>query len=239
MRRALAFLTPLGGPAEPGPGTLDWFPVVGALLGAAVGGLWWLADRAWPPAVSAAVTLAADLALTGGLHADGLADAADGLLVPHASRERRLAVMADPAVGAFGMVTTLAVLLVRFAALVVMAPSLPLLAGIWCASRTLMAVTVRVVPYARAEGIASAFLDATSRTHTELFALAGVLASAGFGAWGAGTVGIGAVVATLAAGTGIVELGRVRVGGFTGDVLGAAGIVGETVGLLVAAGRWA
>jgi cobalamin synthase len=65
MRRALAFLTPLLGAAEPRPETLGWFPFVGAALGLALGGVWWGAARLWPTAVAAAVVVAADLALTG------------------------------------------------------------------------------------------------------------------------------------------------------------------------------
>ena len=80
MRRALAFLTPLGGAAVPDRRTLSWFPLAGGAIGVAVGGVWWGAERLWPPAVAAALTIAADLALTGLLHIDGLVDSADGLL---------------------------------------------------------------------------------------------------------------------------------------------------------------
>ena len=80
MRRAVAFLTCLGGPAVPDARTLSWFPVVGAALGLVVGGAWWGAEQLWPPAVAAALVVALDLALTGLLHLDGLVDSADGLL---------------------------------------------------------------------------------------------------------------------------------------------------------------
>ena len=112
MRRALAFLTPLGGPVAPSPSALAWFPVVGALLGLGLGGVWWLADRLWAAPVAAAVVVAADLALTGMLHFDGLVDSADGLLPPLVA-ERRLEVMADPAAGAFGVGVAVVVLLLR------------------------------------------------------------------------------------------------------------------------------
>ena len=65
MRRAMAFLTPVGGAATPSARALVWFPVVGALIGLAVGGVWSVGGRLWPPAVAAALALAADLALTG------------------------------------------------------------------------------------------------------------------------------------------------------------------------------
>ena len=45
MRRAVSFLTPFGGPADPAPSALAWFPAVGALIGLAVGGIWWAARR--------------------------------------------------------------------------------------------------------------------------------------------------------------------------------------------------
>jgi adenosylcobinamide-GDP ribazoletransferase len=236
MRRALSFLTPLGGASRPSGGALLWFPLVGAALGLALGGIWWAAGRAWNAPVAAAVVVAADLALTGLLHLDGLADTADGLL-GHLPRERRLAVMADPGVGAFGIGVVGAVLLVRFAALAGLRPSWLLLGGLWCASRTWMAVAARALPYARSEGgLASAFLEGPGRP-----AVVGAIGLAGscalLLAWHplAGTVSLAS--ATLAAG-GVLLLACRRVGGFTGDVLGATGLVGETVGLLVAAARW-
>lgn len=71
MLSALAFLTVLGRPAPPTRHTFRWFAVVGAGLGAAVGGVHWGAHLLWPPLVAAAVALAADLLLTGALHLDG------------------------------------------------------------------------------------------------------------------------------------------------------------------------
>jgi adenosylcobinamide-GDP ribazoletransferase len=233
MRRALAFLTPLFGASEPRRETLAWFPFAGAALGLVLGAAWWGAERVWPPAVAAALVVAADLALTGLLHVDGLADSADGLL-PHLDRRRRLEVMATPDVGAFGVATVAAVLLLRWAALATMAPSPLLLGGLWCASRTAMAVTARTVPYARPGGLASSFLGGRALPSAIVGgALAVALAFAGPGVPGA--VAVGAVVVGAA---GVVVLARRRVGGFTGDVLGASGMVGETAGLVVAAARW-
>ena len=233
MRRALAFLTPLFGASEPRAATLAWFPFAGAALGLVLGAVWWGAERVWPAAVAAAIVVAADLALTGLLHVDGLADSADGLL-PHLDRARRLEVMATPDVGAFGVATVGAVLLLRWAALATMAPSPLLLGGLWCASRTAMAVTARTVPYARPGGLASSFLGSRALPAAIVGAvLAVALAFAGPGVPGA--VAVGAVVVGAA---GVVVLARRRIGGFTGDVLGASGMVGETAGLVVAAARW-
>jgi adenosylcobinamide-GDP ribazoletransferase len=233
MRRALSFLTPFLGAAEPRAETLTWFPFAGAALGLVLGALWWGAEWAWPPAVAAAIVVAADLALTGLLHVDGLADTADGLL-PHLDRNRRLEVMAAPDVGAFGVASVGAVVLLRWAALATMAPSLLLLGSLWCASRTVMAVTARTVPYARPGGLATAFLGGRALAP----ALAGGALAVALALVGPGLPGVVAVVAVVVGAAGVVVLAHRRLGGFTGDVLGAAGLVGETAGLVVAAARW-
>lgn len=239
MRAALAFLTAAAGRGAPEPDarTFGWFPLVGAAVGALLGAVWWSTDRVWDAPVAAALIVALDLAVTGMLHFDGLVDAADGLLPPLAapSAARRLEIMAEPGVGAFGLACGATVLLLRFVALLTLRPSVALLAALWCASRTHMAVIARAVPYARAErgGLASVFLGGRPWVlGAGGLALALVLAVA----WG--VPGVAAVVASSLAAVCVTALAWRRVGGFTGDVLGAAGIVGETAGLLVAAAKW-
>ena len=234
MLAALAFLTPLGRAREPDSRSFSWFPLVGALLGAAVGAVWWGAGELWAPAVAATIAVATDLALTGALHVDGLADTADGVL-PHLDRRRRLEVMSQPDVGAFAVATVVVTLVMRVTVLASMTPNVALVAAIWCASRTLMAVTARTVPYARSEGgLASAFLGGRPAP----VAAVGAACSIALGIVAMGGRGAVAVVAAALAGAAVVAFARRRLGGFTGDVLGAAGVIGETVGLLVAAARW-
>jgi len=233
LRAALAFLTPFGRARTPDGRTLDWFPAVGAGLGLVLGGWWWVVSRAWPAPVAAALVVAADLALTGLLHLDGLVDAADGLL-PHLERARRLEVMATPDAGAFGVGVAAVVLLGRWAALAALRPGALLLAGLWCGSRTAMAIVARTQPYARPGGLASAFAGPA-----RLVPLA-----AGTAAAIAGTVawrplpGAAAVAAGAAAAAAVVVVGRRRLGGYTGDVLGATAMMFETAGLVAAAARW-
>jgi adenosylcobinamide-GDP ribazoletransferase len=245
MRRAVSFLTPFGGPADPAPSALAWFPAVGALIGVAVGGIWWAARRGWAPPAAAAIAVIADAALTGLLHLDGLADAADGLLPP-LSRARRLEVMADPRLGAFGAAGLAIVLLARFGAFASMPPSPLAIAGLWSGSRTAMAVTARVVPYARPGGLASAFLPAPAAgarpgaarlTRPALLGLAGGLLALALAFAGRGALGVAAVGAEAVGAAAVVFLAWRRLGGFTGDVLGAAAVIGETVGLLALALR--
>jgi adenosylcobinamide-GDP ribazoletransferase len=238
MRRAVSFLTPFGGPADPAPSALAWFPAAGALIGLAVGGIWWAARQGWAPPAAAAIAVIADAALTGMLHLDGLADAADGLLPPLA-RARRLEVMADPRLGAFGAAGLAIVLLARFGAFASMPPSPLAIAGLWSGSRTAMAVTAQIVPYARPDGLASAFLPggAARRAGPAVLGLAGGLLALGLAFAGRGALGLAAVGAEAVGAAAVVLLAWRRLGGFTGDVLGAAAVAGETAGLLTLAWR--
>src|ERR687898_796490 len=111
MRSALGFLTVVAGAAPPDRRAPAWFGPVGAVLGLAVGGEWWGGGELWPPLIAAVLAVAVDAALTGMLHLDGLADSADGLLPP-LDRGRRLAVMAAPDVGAFGVTVVVLVVVV-------------------------------------------------------------------------------------------------------------------------------
>jgi adenosylcobinamide-GDP ribazoletransferase len=210
-----------------------WFPVVGILVGLAVGGVWRGAEELWPPAIAAALAVVADLALTGMLHLDGLVDSADGLL-PHLSRERRLDVMSEPTVGAFGIVVVTAVLLLRWAALASMGADVWLVAGLWCLSRTAMVALLAALPYARESGLASVF---GGTGHAAVVA-GGAVAAAVLVGVAMGWPALAVVCVAGLAVMGVGALARARLGGFTGDVLGAAGVIAETVGLVVAAARW-
>lgn len=240
LRQALGLLSSLGGAAPPAPAALGWFPLVGMGMGLALGGLWWVGDRVWAPAVAAAVVVTADLALTGMLHLDGLVDTSDGLL-PHLPPERRLQVMRQPDAGAFGVGVAAAVILLRWAALATIVPSPLLLGALWCLSRTAMGLAAVRLRYARSEGgLASALRPAHPPGPTAGLAAAGgglVLAVAAAAVWQ--PIGGPASLAAAGAGAGaVLLLAQRRIGGFTGDVLGAAGMVGETCGLVAAAGSW-
>jgi len=218
-----------------------WFPIVGALLGLAIGLIWWLVAKAWTPLPSAAIVVVADMALTGLLHFDGLADAGDGLLAP-LSKERRLAAMADPAIGAFGAISVAAVLLLRFSSLAALTPAPLVLAGLWCASRTSMVLITESLPYARPTGIVKDFLGTQPRSKRQRVTLiasmsAGLVLSIALVTIGRGIRGLAALGAELVAIAGVALFSRRRIGGFTGDVLGAAAVLGETIGLVVLATR--
>jgi len=241
VREALAFLTLIGRGETPSPRALAWFPVVGAIVGLAVGFVWWGTAQWFPLPVAGAVAIVADLAFTGLLHVDGLADSADGL-IPPLPRERRLEIMRDPHAGVFAVVAVVAVLLVRFAVLGSIPPgaiapasirAVLVIAALWCTSRTAMAVIATTVPYARRQGLASAFIG--GRPGVTL--LVAVPLALGLGVLGTDPPARG-VLAVLACALGaavVATFARTRLGGFTGDVLGAAGVIGETVGLVLLA----
>jgi adenosylcobinamide-GDP ribazoletransferase len=234
MRAALGFLTVVGGAAPPDRRATAWFGIVGAAVGLAVGSVWWAAGELWPPLLAAVLAVTTDAVLTGMLHLDGLADTADGLLPP-VDRARRLAIMATPDVGAFGLVALVLVLATRIGALAELAPDPVLVIGLWAASRAAMAITLAVVPYARTDGGAASGFAGPVRVPaaaTFAVALACVVLAVG------GVPGLVTAAAAAAGFAGVIGLAVRRLGGYTGDVLGAAGVIAETVGLLVAAARW-
>jgi len=233
MRQAFAFLTVLGRSTTPTPRALRWFPAVGIALGAAVGGSWWLFNEMFPPTVAAALAIGVDLGLTGLLHFDGLVDSADGLL-PHLPRDRRLEVMHTPDAGAFGVGVGIVILLLRVACLASMSPEVWMVAGVWCTSRAIVAVAPARLRYARDSGLATAFTGG-NRGWLPLIALvpATILTAIAIG-W----PGIATIAATIAGAVVVLAFARHRIGGFTGDVLGASILVGETAGLVVASARW-
>ena len=231
MRSALAFLTVLPVAAPDGaPGRRlgrALFPVVGLLLGLAAWAALWLGALVGGPGLGAVAALAALAALTGGLHLDGLADCADGLL-GGGDRGRRLEIMRDPRLGTFG-VTALVLLLLADAAVLQrlgVRASLPALAAAGALSRLAMLGALVALPYVRPEGLGRAAAGAGGRD-----LLLGALVTAPILAldWRH------AVLAALAAGAsaaGVGALARSRIGGATGDVYGATCEVAQLAALV-------
>src|ERR1700693_1278895 len=103
FRAAIRFLTILpvrGGDAPPGKAAA-FFPLVGAMLGAAGAGVYSLTAMAFPASIAALATVAFWIAVSGVLHEDGLADVADAVRAGR-PRERVLEILKDSRIGAFG-----------------------------------------------------------------------------------------------------------------------------------------
>jgi adenosylcobinamide-GDP ribazoletransferase len=242
---ALAFLTvvPLRLKTLPTPATVArsrfWYPVVGILLGAALGG-WtaFLAGRGLNPLVSAFLILLAWVVLTGALHLDGLCDLCDGLFGGR-TPEDRLRILRDPHLGTFGLAGGVLLLLGKLVLLGEVVARGPVRAG-WlvggsvAVTRCLAVSMAAGARYPRPEGTGKALIEAAQGWEVIPF----TAAAAGL-----------AVAATrlpdpvplplpflagLAVVLGLRWLCQRRLGGITGDCLGAGIETGEFVMLLAA-----
>ena len=118
LRAAIRFLTVIpvrGGEVPPGQAAA-FFPLVGAMLGAAGAGVFLLAQKAFPVSIAALATVAFWTMISGMLHEDGLADVADAVRGGR-SRERMLAILKDSRIGVYGAVAVLLSVLARWQAL--------------------------------------------------------------------------------------------------------------------------
>jgi adenosylcobinamide-GDP ribazoletransferase len=205
------------------------FPIIGLLIGLSAAGIAALLDSIFQTLVSS-VILVGWLALThGAFHLDGLSDTADGFFSHH-GRDRVLEIMGDSHVGAFGCLAIGGILAIKVAALV----SLPaegrvkaaLLAPL--AGRCIMAPMLFFLPPARPDGLGRLF--GGHRPFWEsLWAAAFLMVAAWFTARVAGLIA-GFSVMTVTAAFGF--LCKRRIGGNTGDTVGAASEIAEAVALL-------
>ncbi len=203
------------------------YPLAGLAVGLIAALVGWLAG-ALPPALAAGLMLAALVLATGALHEDGLADAADGLWGGQ-SRARRLEIMADSRIGSYGVVALVLSLGLRWAALASLSAAAPAaLIGAAVLSRAAMPALMWALPNARGTGLSAATGRPSGTTAAAALGLAALAALPFLGAtlWPSLLV---LVVATAACGM----IARARLGGQTGDVLGAAQQVAE-VAILVA-----
>lgn len=210
------------------------FPLVGAAVNAVAGGLAVLLYPWLPSFPAAAIAVAAAILLTGALHVDALADTFDA--AGARTRERALEIMRDSRVGAYGATAIVLGLLIKVgavAALLDRGEALPALVAAGALSRAASPPLAALLPYPRAEGgpgsvLAGRVSRAAAAATVALGISAAVLVGGIDGAW----MALAALVTTSL--LGIVYLRRL--GGATGDGLGAAAELSETVALVVAAG---
>ena len=190
-------------------------PLVGALLGAVLAALFVVLGKSL---VAATVTVAASALLTRGLHLDGLADTVDAL-GSYRSGPAALAIMKKPDIGPFGVAAIALVLLIQAAALTEVGPWAIVVA--WATGR--LGVTLacrRGVPAARPEGL-GALVASTVPVPVVLLAAAAVAAGAFAAVPGRPWQGPAAVVGALLVVLLLLRHAVRRLGGITGDVLGA------------------
>ena len=201
--------------------SVAWYPWVGALIGLALWLVMGLTGTA-PVLVQALGGLVAWVALTGGLHLDGLADCIDGAFAGHGDTTRTLSVMREPTAGPMAIIALVVLLLAKFAALAAILTNATLPLALWCAvplaARGAAAALMMTTAYVRRDGIAADQAAWASRA-----AIGGSLALACLGVALATSL-IGALL--LAAITLTVtwlwrRLWQHRIGGYTGDIVGA------------------
>jgi adenosylcobinamide-GDP ribazoletransferase len=238
LRAAVMFFTriPLPSARRWDPESLQhaaaWFPFVGWIVGGVAGGVYFAASLVWPPLVASGLSLASTLLLTGAFHEDGFADVCDGF-GGGTTRERTLEIMRDSRVGAFGAIGIAVMLLLKWHTVAALPPTLApwaLLAG-HAVSRGASGTLMASLPYADTSGKAKPLATRLSGGRllaSLVFAALPLLLLPPSALW--------AVVAVIVARFALARWFVSRLGGYTGDCLGAAQQVCEVVFLLVVLG---
>jgi adenosylcobinamide-GDP ribazoletransferase len=242
---AVSFLTrvPVGDRVR-GPRDLaaavPWFPLVGAGVGLAVGGVYAGARQLLPPLPAATLAVVAGIGLTGAFHEDGLGDSADAL-AGHHDRDSTVRILKDPRLGTFGVLAVAASLLLRAGAVAALTPGVALAAlpAAHALSRAAAVGVMASFPVAGETGLGASYALALSRRRALLGAAAGLAAAVVL----AGTTALWAAAVAALAAVLLARLATRRIGGVSGDVLGAVQQLGELAVLLAAAaavttGRW-
>ncbi|MCU0245978.1 MAG: adenosylcobinamide-GDP ribazoletransferase [Bryobacter sp.] len=237
MRRlagAVQFLTvlPFPGAGAPPGAAAPWFPVVGALLGLAGAGLLLAGRQFLPAGLPELFAVALWVLLTGGLHEDGFADCFDAFRAGR-SPDRIHAILKDSRVGAFGALAIVFSVLVRWQALVALESNLaPALAATLAVSRGAQVVLGWIAPPA-GNGMGVLFSSHLT-TGAALCALAlSVGAAAPLGLYALWLLAGAAVIVFAAR-----RFFEARLGGVTGDCLGATGHLVEIFGVVLCASIW-
>ena len=229
IRLAISFMTrlPVGG-IETDLARASWaFPVAGLLVGCGGGGTFVIMSMLGTPSlVAALVALASMSMLTGGLHEDGLADTADGF--GGGSPERRLEIMRDSHIGAYGVLALIFSVGIRAAALsAIPAADIGFTAIVAAAtlSRGWLPGVMHILPLASESGLAALVGRPAQRTALLAIGLGALITCIFLGL----SAGISAIVISGLSATATVLLARRMIGGYNGDTLGATQQIAETI----------
>lgn len=212
------------------------FPLVGAVIGLAAALIFWLGGLlGLAPLVAALVAIAATTALTGALHEDGLADCADGFGGGR-DRDTKLAIMRDSRIGTYGVLALVLAVALKAAALADFSAgdACAALVAAHAASRGAMPLLMALLEPARADGLAASLGRPSELVLAQAVILGVLLCGLTAGPF-AGIVALSFAALALA---GLETLARRQIGGYTGDVLGAAQQVTEIAILLALSAVW-
>lgn len=239
---ALTFYTRIPAPRSFAPTStqlarsITWFPVVGWLVGGASAAAWWTTELAWPVGIAAGVAIAVAVLVTGALHEDGWADVCDGFGGGR-SRVRTLEIMKDPHIGVFGVLGLVLLIGLEWTALVSLPPaSVPV--ALVCAhslSRGTAASLMAMLDYARPDGTASKARPVVTRLRGGRLAVVLITGAAPLALLGWTAALALTATATIMALAWTLFLRR-RLGGYTGDCLGAVQQLTQLACLLVLVG---
>jgi adenosylcobinamide-GDP ribazoletransferase len=208
-------------------------PVAGILVGLTGAIVYWLAIRLHlQPEPAAMLALGATILVTGAMHEDGLADAADGF-GGGKTAEQKLEIMRDSRIGAFGACALIVSIVLRWSSLAAIAdPRLVAIALIvaHAAARAPLPLLMRALPPARTDGLSAGAGPPPPQSVVIALALGIVCLLFGFGVSGTMT----ALVALVAAALALARVAKKQIGGQTGDVLGALEQVCEAAVLAIA-----
>ena len=191
-------------------------------------------SRVFSEPLTAAFLVAVMIVVTRGLHLDGLMDVFDGVFGGF-TPERRLEIMRDSRVGAFGVIGAIAVLLLKYGALVSLL-MLPQPGKEWALflfptlSRWTMVVLLGAFPYVRTQGLGSPFHGTGIKIATTIAGISALAASVLLGGFAGLGLFFGVTVVAWLMGWAIAK----TLGGLTGDAYGATNEIIETVVLIVA-----
>lgn len=204
-----------------------YYPLVGALIGAFAGGVFWLAHLVFPMSLAVVLSTAASLLATGALHEDGFADVCDGL--GGTDREKTLAIMRDSRLGTYGVAGLGLMLATKTLALVALPSSIVpwLLIAAHAASRSSVVLVIATSQYVRDAGTATPITE-TPHPGSLLFALAtGAAAVGGLSIAGAYSVIPVGLIGLAAGHLAMRRAYERRLGGYTGDCLGSVQQISE------------
>jgi adenosylcobinamide-GDP ribazoletransferase len=211
---------------------VPWFPVVGALIGAAVGAVAVGAMEILPTPVAAAVAIVAGMLITGAFHEDGLADSADALggMTP----ERRREILKDSRHGSYGVAALCSTIVLRILCVASLGPAAAF-TGLVAAHTLGRGAAVAAMTVARPaphEGLGADYTRTLSRPSALVGVLAAIAIAALVSGWWAGAFTVAVAIGTLA----IIRLAHRAFEGISGDLLGAIEQIGECLVLIVASG---
>lgn len=223
-----------GDPAELGA-SVRWFPLIGVGTGAVIAGVYALAALAMSPLLAAVLAVAAGLLATGAFHEDGWADAFDGLFGGH-TPARRMEIMRDSRLGTYGAAALLLLLIAKVAAVSTLSPQVALVAlvALHAWSRASAPWLARALPYVHGDGPMKPVADGVGRREVTIATLVALLATLPL-AWIAPWTAAALIALTVPLWWGAAALFRARIGGVTGDCLGAVNQATELLWLVMLA----